>query len=145
MSDKTLADIAKAMKDIDIAMLLTHTEDGAIAGRPMSNNREVEYNGDSYYFTFDQTRTVSDIERDPKVALSFQGDRKLLGRPGMNINVEGQAEVVRDPEAFRQHWNSDLNHWFDQGADTPGLVMVKVQAKRVHYWDGQEEGEIPVR
>jgi general stress protein 26 len=145
MSDKTLADIAKEMRDIDIAMLLTKTQGGAIAGRPMSNNREVEYDGDSYYFTWQDSRMVSDINADPQVALAFQGEKHLLGKPGININVEGEAKVVVDKAAFVEHWNKELDRWFEQGPDTPGLAMIQVRAKRVHYWDGMDEGEIPVR
>lgn len=47
MTKMSLADISKKMRDIDVAMLSTHTDGGAIAGRPMSNNREVDYDGDS--------------------------------------------------------------------------------------------------
>ena len=70
MSDWTLRDISEKVRDIDFAMLLTRTESGEIAGRPMSNNRDVEYDGDSFFFTLEQTRLVANIERDPKVALS---------------------------------------------------------------------------
>ena len=59
MSEWTLEDISEKLRDIDFAMLMTHTETGEIAGRPMSNNRDVEYNGDSYFFTSEQTRTVA--------------------------------------------------------------------------------------
>ena len=27
-------------------------------------------------------------------------------------------------------------------ADTPGLVLIKVHAIRIHYWDGEDEGEV---
>lgn len=142
MAARTLADLAKKMKDIDFAMLLTHTEAGAIAGRPMSNNGEVAYDGDSYYFALADTRTVSDIARNAKVALSFQGNKGLLGKPPFMLAVEGIAELVRDKTAFAQHWSKDLDRWFERGIDTPGLVMIKVRAERVHYWDGEDQGEI---
>jgi hypothetical protein len=38
MSRKSLAEIAKQMAGIDIAILSTHAEGGEIANRPMSNN-----------------------------------------------------------------------------------------------------------
>src|SRR5689334_10877375 len=60
MSNKTLSEIAKDMAGIDIAILSTHTEGGQIANRPMSNNRDVTYDGTSYYFTYEQARVVSD-------------------------------------------------------------------------------------
>jgi len=127
---------------MDFAMLLTHTIGGKIAGRPMSNNREVDYEGDSYFFTWSHSRMVDDIDRNPNVALAFMGAKHLLGKPGMDIHVEGSGKVVRERAAFAHHWNRNLDRWFKQGVDTPGLVMIHVSAQRLHYWDGEEEGEI---
>ncbi len=139
---KTLADLSKAMRDIDFAMLSTHTDGGAIAARPMSNNQQVDYDGDSYYFTMDDTRTVADITRDPQVSLSFLGKSGLLGMRPFFVAVEGHGDLVRDTAAFEEHWSPDLDRWFERGADTPGLVMIHVRAARLHYWDGEDEGEI---
>jgi general stress protein 26 len=136
MPGKTLSDLAEKMRDIDIAILSTRTEGGAIAGRPMSNNRQVDYDGDSYYFTWEQARTVGDIGRNPKVGLGFQG------KDGFYVAVEGDAMLIRDKSAFAAHWTPDLDAWFKDGVDTDGLVMVKVSAVRVHYWDGEEEAEV---
>lgn len=140
----TLTDLAKAMRDIDFAMLATHSEDGEIAGRPMSNNAEVDYDGDSFYFTDEDTRTVDDIKRDPKVALAFQANTSLLGKPGLMVAVEGRAELLRDRASFERHWTKGLERWFVQGVETPGLVLIKVHATRIHYWAGDDEGEISV-
>ena len=142
MSEKTLTDLAKAMRDIDFAMLSTHTDGGAIAARPMSNNQQVDYDGDSYYFTMQDTRTVADIERDPQVSLSFLGKSGMLGMRPFFVAVEGHADLVRDKGAFEERWSPDLDRWFDRGIDTPGLVMIHVRAARVHYWDGEDEGEV---
>jgi len=122
MSKKTLAEIAKEMADIDIAILSTHTENGEIANRPMSNNGDVAYDGTSYYFSYEQARAVSDIQRNPKVALGFSSEAGLFSR-GIYVAVEGTAELIRDKAAFRQHWTSDLDKWFDNGVDTPGTVL----------------------
>lgn len=139
---KSLADLAKEMRDIDFTMLSTRTDDGSIAARPMSNNRDVDYDGDSWFFSFDDTRTVADIERDPNVGLSLQGKSGLLGKPPIFIAAEGKAEIIRDKAAFADHWVEDLERWFEQGIDTPGLALIKVRADRVHYWDGEDEGEV---
>lgn len=140
----TLAEISEKMADIDFAMLSTKTAGGEIASRPMSNNGDVEYKGDSYFFTDENTGTVEDIERDAKVGLSFSGNKGLLGKPPIFIAVEGDAELIRDKAAFEEHWVPDLEFWFPDGVDTPGLVLVKVHASRIHYWDGKESGELKV-
>jgi general stress protein 26 len=141
---KTLSDLSEKMRDIDFAMLSTHTDGGAIAARPMSNNRQVDYDGDSFYFAHDSARSVHDIAADPQVGLSFLGKSGVLGLRPFFVAVEGKAELIRDKAAFEAHWTSDLDRWFEQGADTPGLVLIKVRAARVHYWDGEDEGEIAV-
>ena len=141
---KTLADLSEKMRDIDFAMLSTHTDGGQIAARPMSNNRQVDWDGTSHYFSMGDTRTVSDIERDAKVGLSFLGKSGLLGFKPFFVAVEGEAELIRERAAFAEHWTPDLDRWFPGGIDTPGLVLIAVHARRVHYWDGENEGEIRV-
>ena len=142
---KSLAEISEAMKDIDFCMLLSRAEDGSIGGRPMSNNREVAFDGTSRFFTHHDTRMVRDVSRDGSVGLTYQGKPGLLGvvgKPGLFIHVEGAARVVRDKARFAEYWDKSLDRWFEQGIDTPGLVMIKVTAERLHYWVGGEEGEI---
>ncbi len=139
---KTLADLAEKMRDIDFAMLSTHTEGGAIAARPMSNNREVDYDGDSYYFTWANALMVRDIEADPQVSLSFLGSSGLFGMRPFFVAVEGNAEIIRDTAQFAEHWTGGLDRWFEQGPETPGVAMIRVRAARLHYWDGEEEGEL---
>jgi general stress protein 26 len=142
MSNKTLAELSEKMRDIDFTMLSTKTKGGAVGARPMSNNREVDYDGDSYYFTTADTLMVADITADPNVGLSFQGKSGLLGQRPFFVAVEGVADLVRDKAAFAEHWTKDLDRWFAEGIDTPGLTLIHVHAARVHYWDGEEEGEI---
>jgi len=136
MSDKTLSELAEHMRGIDIAFLSTHSENGHIAGRPMSNNGDVEYDGISYYFTYEDAHTVGEIERNPKVALSFTGRHKFY------IFVEGEAELIRDKSSFKAHWTPELDKWFEDGVDSPNIVLIKVAAKRIEYWDHTKRGEV---
>ena len=129
------------MAGIDIAILSTHTENGEIANRPVSKNGDVAYDGTSYYFTYEKTRTVSDIQRNPNVALGFSSEAGLFAE-GIYVAVEGTAELIRDKAVFHQHWTSDLDKWFENGVDTPGIVLIKVKANRATYWKGREEGEV---
>ena len=141
---KTLAELSEKMRDIDFAMLSTRTEGGAIAARPMSNNRQVDYDGDSWFFALDDTRTVGDIGRDPQVGLGYLGKSGVLGMRPFFVAIEGRGELIRDHAAFAEHWSTDLDRWFAQGIDTPGLVLIRVAAERLHYWDGEDEGELVI-
>jgi general stress protein 26 len=140
MSKKTLKALAKQMSGIDIAMFSTHTTGGQTATRPMSNNGEVEYDGTSYYFSWENSRIVKDIKKDNKVSLAFQTKK------GLYVTVQGTAKLTDDKAKMGEHWTPDLEQWFKDGVDTPGVVMIEVNAKRIHYWDTESkeysEGEI---
>jgi general stress protein 26 len=142
---RTLTDISDAMKDIDFCTLATHAGDGAIGARPMSNNRNVDYDGDAWFFTYDDRRMVADIERDANVGVTYLGNpglKGLMGAPGAFIHVEGKALLIRDETRFREHWDKSLDRWFPQGPETPGVILLQVTAQRIHIWDGEEEGEV---
>ena len=46
MSAISMKELAEKVADIDFTMLSTRAENGAISARPMSNNGDVEYDGD---------------------------------------------------------------------------------------------------
>lgn len=142
VAEKTMADIAETMRDIDFTMLVTRGADGTFNSRPMSNNRDVDFDGDSWFFTFEATTKVRDIKRDPSVGMTMQGKGGLLGKPPIFLAIDGNAELIGDKAAFEAHWQPDLERWFEQGVDTPGLMLVKVRADRIQYWDGEDQGEV---
>lgn len=144
MGEITLSDISEKMKDIDFCMLTTATERGKLSSRPMSNNRDVDYDGDSWFFAYDDSRFIEDIKATDQVGLTFSGDKSLLGKPGIFIGIEGKASVTKDRVALERHWVDHMERWFPQGIETPGIVLLQVHATRVHYWDGEDEGEISV-
>jgi general stress protein 26 len=144
MGTLSLTDIARKLKDIDFAMLSTVTANGEIASRPMSNNGDVEYDGDNYFFAFENTHTIKEIEANAKVGLTFVGAKGLLGKPPIFIAIEAKAQLIRDKAQFEAHWNSDIEEWAKDGIDTPGLTLIKAHATRIHYWDGEDQGELTV-
>ena len=137
-----LKELSKKMRAIDFTMLTTRAASGALASRPMSNNGEVDYDGDSWFFTTEDTAMVAEIAADPVVGLTLSGDRGLLGKPGIFIAIEARAELIRDKALFAVHWTKGLDRWFPQGIDTPGLVLIRAHAARIAYWDGEDEGEL---
>jgi hypothetical protein len=53
----------------------------------MSNNRDVDYDNDSYFF--------------------------LASRP--LFYCPGRTELIRDKSEFKAHWTEDLERWFEDG------------------------------
>jgi general stress protein 26 len=104
-------------------------------------NGDVSYDGTSYYFTYEQARAVADIQRNPKVALGFSSEGGIFSG-GIYVAVKGTTELIRDKATFQQHWTSDLDNWFENCVNTPGIVLIMVKAKRATYWKGREEGEV---
>ncbi len=136
MAEMTLPELSDKMKHIDLCVMTTKAADGSLAGRPMSNNGDVAYDGTSYFFTEDGTHTVGEIEKDANVGLAFQGSQKLFMSNKFYVFVEGKATLVKDKAVFQAHWTPELDKWFDKGIDTPGITMIQVKATRIKYWDG---------
>lgn len=141
-SSRSLQEITELLRDLDFALLTTITDGGALASRPMSNNREVEYDGDSWFFAPEDSRMIADLAQNPHASLGYQGKSGLLGLRPLFVTVEGEAELIRDRDQFAAHWHKELERWWPEGIDTPGLVLIRVRAQRIHWWEGEEEGEV---
>jgi general stress protein 26 len=128
-----LHEVAELIKDIDICMFVTRA-DGAMEGRPMSNNGNVEFDGDSWFFSARESRKVEAIADDPRVELAY-----IATERGTWVSIEGHAQVVEDDERKRELWQDELEAWFPGGAEDDGVVLVKVNAGRVHAWTQGEE------
>ena len=144
MSELSLHDLSKKMAKLDFTMMATRSPNGSLTARPMSNNGDVEYQGDSYFFAYKNSRKITDLRADPHVTLSYTGAAGMLGGPPMFITVEGAAALIEDKAAFVDHWTKDLDRYFPDGIYTSGVVMIHVDAKALRYWDGSDEGEITI-
>ena len=137
MSDRSMAQIAKKLKAIDIAMLVTKTgKDSAIAARPMSNNKDVnEDDGTSFHFSTDDGRIDDDLKASSQCGATYTDGEFYCA-------VQGTGTLHRDRALLEKHWVPDLEAWFEDGLDTEGLILIEVSPARIDWWDGREEGEI---
>ena len=127
--------VAKLMKNIDFCMMTTQSTDGMRA-RPMSNNGEVEFDGDVWFFSGADSRKIEDIERDPQVHLGYADTENFVF-----VSLTGGATIVTDVEKKRELWIEDLERWFEEGPESDDVVLIKVTPHTVAYW-GEDEGEI---
>jgi general stress protein 26 len=135
MKTASLKTIAEKMKNLDICMLVTQDGRNVYHSRPMSNNGKVEYDGNSWFFTYDNSTKVKQIENNHKVSLIFQSKNNLF------IECYGNASVVKDKKIMKDKWVDSIEQWFPEGLETPGICLLKVEAKRIHFWDKEEEAE----
>jgi general stress protein 26 len=60
--------------------------------------------------------------------------------------MESRPQITADRATWGLNtgylWVSDLNRWFPEGIDTLGIVLIKVSARSIEYWDGEENGRV---
>ena len=137
MSDRSVSQIAEKLKSIDIAMLVTKTgSEGAIAARPMSNNKDVnEEDGTSYHFATDDGRIDDDLKNSDQCGATYTSGEFYCA-------VQGTGKLHRDRALLEKHWVKDLEAWFENGLDTERLILIEVSPKRIDWWEGREEGQL---
>lgn len=120
--------VADAMAKIDFCMMQTVGEHG-VNTRPMSNNGEVQYDGDNWFFARATSTKVDEINADDRVQLTFSDPEG----PSF-ISVWGTGEVVSDLALKRKFWHDGLERWFDNGPEDPEVTLIKVSADRIQTW-----------
>ena len=136
MKEAKLSDISDKMRKLDICMMTTKSPDKGLVSRPMSNNGDVEYDGNSYFFSLEESDVVKELKEDSAINLSFQGAHQLY------ISITGKGELIKDAAALEEHWLDELEKWFEDGVNTPGLILIHVKAADIKFWHKEDQGEI---
>ena len=133
MAKPTRDTLIETMKQMDLCFMVTKDGDG-LCSRPMSNNAQVDWDGDNWFFSNGDTRKIRQIEADPTVMLDFNGEKDW-------VSLRGSAKLHRDDRAlFEEHWSKDIDRWFPDGIDTPGLVLIQVTAAEAELFGASGEG-----
>jgi general stress protein 26 len=122
--------IADLVKDAKVAMLTTMSEDGRHVSRPMAL-QEVEFDGDLWFFAYDDSAKARQIAAHPEVNVSFSDTSAHSW-----TSLAGRAEIVHDRQKEEELWVKPLQAWFPDGLETPGLTLIKVTADTAEYWEG---------
>lgn len=139
MTELKLSDISHKMRKLDICMMTTQAADKSLISRPMSNNGDVEYDGNSYFFTYEESEVVKDLITNSNINLTFSGADMLY------ISITGTGQLIYDKDVLKEHWLDELSKWFADGVDTPGITMIQVRADRIKFWHKEEEGEVKLQ
>jgi general stress protein 26 len=139
-SGATIRKVARLMRDLDICMMTTHTARGGLRARPMSNNGEVEFDGDVWFFSEADSRKVREIEATPKVHLAYADLKQWRF-----VSMSGRARIVRDPAKKQELWLKELERWFKDGPESEDIVLIKVSPALVSYWTKSGDGELALK
>jgi len=123
--------LKELLKDIDFCMLTTVNDTGDLHSRPMSLNREIDDEGNLWFFTSSKSLKIHEIEKSPKVNASFANteDSKY-------VSVSGTAKLVTDRAKFKELWKPILKAWFPDGPEQADLALLKVHLEQAEFWDG---------
>lgn len=127
--DANIKKIAEFIRDIDFTMMTTVDEEGGLESRPMSTQK-TEFDGNVYFFAFDNTNKAQHIARNPNVNLAYVS-------PDQNtyVSLKGEAQISKDRQKMEELWSPELKAWFPQGLETPHITLIKVAVKTAEYWD----------
>ena len=125
-SEKALSVLKNILKDTDIIMLTTVSEDGNIVSRPMQT-QELEFDGNLWFITRRDTTKYQEILANPNVNVTVVGDSYA--------SISGTASFIDDIDRKKEFWNKIYEKMFGVSYDDPILVLIKVESHKAEYWD----------
>ena len=117
--------LRELIKDIDMAMLTTATEEGLVS-RPMKT-QEVEFDGDLWFFTKKDTNKYHEILLNQDVNVAYVGKSY--------VSVRGRAEIVEDLDKKKELWSNVYEKIMQTSYDDPNLILLKVNVEAAEYWE----------
>lgn len=124
MTKQAYEELFRLIEKNDIAMLTTIQEDKLVA-RPMAY-QDVDDNGDIWFLTTRDTEKATEIEKDPRVNVSFS-------KKGY-VSISGNASIVDDNNKVREYWSKGIELFLNTKPEDPNVVLIKVAAESAEYW-----------
>ena len=125
MKQEDLETIRELIKDVDIAMLTTITEEGLVS-RPMKT-QEVAFDGDLWFFTKKDTNKYEEILHEKDVNVAFVGKSY--------VSVRGRTEIIEDLQKKKELWSKAYEKIMQTTYDDPNVILLKVTTEAAEYWD----------
>jgi general stress protein 26 len=126
---RALAELARLIDGIAVAMVTTHADDGRPGSRPMLLER-LEPDGSLTFLTHLSSDKVQQIARDPRVNAALVSDRG-----DRYVSVSGTVTVTHDPSRMKTLWKPTYRAWFPGGADDPDAAIFSVRIDVIDSWD----------
>lgn len=125
-SPEAVAHLVALLRDFDSATLVTRARGGSLHGRPMAIAR-VEDNVTLWFITSVASAKVEEVAEDARAMVTLQSSSRF-------VCINGNAELVFDPDQIRASWKDEYRVWF-QGERDPDIVLVRFTGFDAEYWD----------
>lgn len=116
------------IKDIGIAMLVTHDAGGEMHGRPMAT-QQAPFDGRLWFFTSAKNTKTRDLAQSPQVCLVYSDASKQR-----YVYITGNGRLVRDPAKVKELWRTADRLWFPGGPEDADLRLLEVTVERASWW-----------
>lgn len=127
--EERIAKVRELIEGIEIAMMTTVDESGALHSRPMYTQR-TEFDGTAWFFAYGNSPKALDIQRNPQVNLGYANPKDQT-----YLSLAGQGRVSHDKARMAELYTPFLEAWFPQGLETPDIALIEVEASSAEYWD----------
>jgi general stress protein 26 len=114
------------------AMMTTAEHDGSFRSRPMWTQGDA-FDGSLWFFVAVHGPLAREVERDPRVGLSYAAPDKDL-----YVSVSGRATLVHDRAKADALWNTYAEAWFPGGVEDPNLGLLRVDVEQAQYWEDKK-------
>jgi len=137
---KAIPQIATLINQIDICLFATRGDDGQLHARPMSNNGQVEWDGQSWFFAPTDGRLVAELRADPAAVAAYRAEEGFAF-----VSVSGRATIETDQELKERYWLDDLERWFPNGPSDPDVALIRLDAEEAQWWTEDGDGKADLR
>lgn len=129
-SKKSFEEIRDEVKGIRIGMF-SSIYNGEIQSRPMAV-QDMDEDNCLWFFTHttDKHDKIDEVKENRAVQVSMVDTSNQT-----YYSINGTSTVVTDPDKIDQYWSLVAKAWFPDGKEDPGLVLLKVEAHKLAYWD----------
>ncbi|HWL61248.1 MAG TPA: pyridoxamine 5'-phosphate oxidase family protein [Steroidobacteraceae bacterium] len=124
---RAIETVREIVTDANICLLVTRHDRFPFDARPMAA-QAMEADGSVWFLSSSDSDKNRDIERDPRVTLLVQNNRKYE-----YAQLSGRATIHRDRALIDKYWTRLAEAWFD-GKDDPRITLLAVHPETGHYW-----------
>lgn len=84
-----------------------------------------------YFFTHRDTHKDLEVERDPRVCLTFADESG-----NRYVSLSGDIQISQDPEEKRRLWSLPLRSQMPEGAEDSAVLLLIFRPQAGEYWEG---------